>query len=195
MSHSNAVGFAFCLLVVLANPSVCQENQTAPTEPSWHDLNVKHAKTQLALAKVELLSAMEINRESPGTIAQLVIERLHSDVAIAEQRFQEAELATVGGSERIRLRNAEEKIRLAKLKFENGRKLHDNGMVNELELERLKLKYELAQLSLVLLKNPQYFTTMLQSLDAKVDRLGDEILSLDQRLSRLEPIRGFIPAN
>ena len=195
MSHSKAVGFAFCLLIVSANPSFCQENQTTPTEPSWHDFNVKHAKTQLALAKVELLSAMEINKESPGTIAKLVVERLHSDVAIAEQRFQEAELATVGGNERIRLRNAEEKIRLAKLNFENGRKLHDNGMASDLELERLKLKYELAQLSLVLLKNPQYFTTMLQSLDAKVDRLGDEILSLDQRLSRLEPIRGFIPTN
>ncbi|PAY15711.1 hypothetical protein CKO51_30365 [Rhodopirellula sp. SM50] len=195
MSHFKAAGFVFCLLVVLATPAFCQENQAKTTEPSWHDLNVKHTKTQLALANVELLSALEINKESPGTIARLVIERLKSDVAIAEQRFQEAEMATVGGSERIRLRNAQEKIRLAKLNFENGRLLHDNGMVNDLELERLKLKYELAQLSLVLLKNPQYFNTMLQSLDAKVDRLADEILSLDQRLSRLEPIRGFIPTN
>ncbi|WP_182868264.1 hypothetical protein [Stieleria mannarensis] len=147
------------------------------------------------LAEAELLSVLEVNKEAPGTIAKLAVERLRSDAEIAKQQFREAEMATVGGSERVRLRHAQERIRLARINLVNGRELHDKGRLSDLELERLKLKHELAGLSLVLLKNPQYFATMLQSLEAKVDRMGEEILSLDQRISRLEPIRGVVPKN
>jgi hypothetical protein len=114
---------------------------------------------------------------------------------VAKEQFNEASLASTGGPERVRLVHAEEKIRLARIDLENGRRLRDEGMVTALELERLKLKYELAKLNVVILENPDSFVTLLNYIEAKVDRMGDEILSLDQRISKLEPSRGMLPKN
>ncbi len=201
MSQCKVFAGVYCWSVIFAATCFGQppESETTSESPaaeqSWYETNLRYAKTRWLLAEAELLSVLEVNKEAPGTIAKLAVERLRSDAEIAKQQFREAEMATVGGSERVRLRHAQERIRLARINLVNGRELHDKGRLSDLELERLKLKHELAGLSLVLLKNPQYFATMLQSLEAKVDRMGEEILSLDQRISRLEPIRGVVPKN
>jgi hypothetical protein len=195
MSQLKTLSTAFCLIILWSAAAVGQSHEPTENGPSWHQLNVKYARAKMLLAEAELRIATDANKQSPGAIARLVMERLKSNVAIAEQQLEEAKLATVGGNDRIRMRHAEEKIRLAKLDWESGKRMNDRGLMTDLELERLKLKLELANLSLVLLKNPQYFTTLLQSLEAKVDRMGDEILSIDQRLSKLEPLRGILPPN
>ena len=61
--------------------------------------------------------------------------------------------------------------------------------VNDLELRRLALKYRLAQLNVQLLENPANFVTLMDSMQRQIDRLGDEILTLDQRITRLESDR------
>ena len=162
---------------------------------SRYELEVLFARTRMRLADVELRSALESQSESPGMIPRLVIERLRSNLAIAQEQLVQAEMASISGPEQIRMRQAEEKVRLAKLELESGLKLQDRGQASDLEIERLKLKYDLAKLSIVIIKQPEHFATMLHLVEAKVDRLGKEILSLDQRLSRLEPIRGFLPKN
>jgi hypothetical protein len=170
-----------------------QEQQPPADELTPYQLDVKYARTRMLLAKAELLIALETNQQVPGTVAKLAIERLRSNLAVAEEQLHEAELASVGGQDRIRLRHAEEKIRLAKMHLENGRKLQESGMISELELDRLRLKYEFAKLHLVILKRPQHFSTLLHYLESKVDRLGEEILDLDQRLSKMEPARSALP--
>ena len=59
--------------------------------------------------------------------------------------------------------------------------------VGKLELKRLSLRYQMARLNLELAKNPESFLTLLPYLESKVNRLSDEILELDKRLSKLEP--------
>lgn len=162
---------------------------------SRYELEVLYARTRMRLADVELRSALQLQAEAPGMIPRLVIERLRSNLAVAQEQMVQAEMASISGPEQIRMRQAEEKVRLAKLDLESGLKLQDRGQASDLEIERLTLKYELAKLSIVIMKKPEHFTTMLHLVEAKVDRLGKEILSIDQRLSRLEPVRGFLPNN
>ena len=68
-------------------------------------------------------------------------------------------------------------------------------MISVLEVARLMLKHELAKLNVVVIKNPDNFTTLLHDIEAKVNRMGDEILALDQRTTRLEPCSGMLPKN
>ena len=185
---------AFALIAFCSAAQSClgqQGQQTADntSERSRYDLLVLYAQKNLDLARVELQQAVEINAKSRGVIPRLTIERLRSNLAVAKEQLSEAELASYGGLERVRLRHAEEKIRVAKLALDAGRKQAKDGLVTELELQRLQLRYDLAKLSLTLIKNPENFVTLLHRLEAQVNRLSEEILALDQRISKLEPLR------
>ena len=167
-----------------------------PRSANWqYELSVKYAETRMQLADVELRQGMAMNRKIPGGVPQITIERLRSNLAVAKEQYDAAVATSIGGAERVQLRNAEEKIRLAKIDLDTGQKLRKENLISDLEFERLKLKHELAKLNVVVIKNPDSFTTLLHYIEAKVDRMGDEILSLDQRITRLEPSRGMLPKN
>ncbi|TWT85110.1 hypothetical protein CA13_65920 [Planctomycetes bacterium CA13] len=158
-------------------------------ESSRYDLVLEHASTNMQLARVELQYALEENRKYSGNIPEMAIERLRSNLAVAKQQYEEATLASIGGPERVRLRHAEEKLRLAKLSLEQGRKKVARSSISELEWRRLELKYDLARLHLALINNPEEISSMLYRLEVKLNHLGEEILSLDQRITKLEPLR------
>ena len=65
----------------------------------------------------------------------------------------------------------------------------NNGTISKLEFRRLELRHELAELRLALLKQPGTFMTLMDSMDRKLDRFGEEILELDRRVTKLELIR------
>lgn len=182
-------------------PATQEATQPAAQEATQIDrstryqLMVEYASTNLRLAEVELEYALEENAKNAGMIPRITIERLRSNLSLARKQFEEATAASTGGLERIQLRHAEERIRLSKLDLQNGQRLYDEGMVSALELQRLELKHDLAKLNLVLLKNPENFVTLLHHLESKVNRMGEEILMLDQRISKLEPTRGMLPKN
>lgn len=172
-----------------------QESDSQSADWSPYELRVKYSETRMQLAEIELRQGLEINRETSGMIPRMAIERLRSNLAVAKMQFDEAVATSIGGPERVQLHSAEEKIRLAKIDLAAGKKLRKGNMVSELELERLRLRYELAKLNVVIMKNPDNLTTRLQYIEARVDRMGEEILSLDQRITRLEPSRGMLPKN
>lgn len=177
------------LFAILFTAPACLGQQAADdsAEPSRYDLLVQYAKTNMDLAEVELQQAVNVNAKIPGVIPKFTIERLQSLFAVAKEQFNEATMASYGGLERVRLRNAEEKIRLAKLALDAGHKQKADGLVTPLELTRLQLKYDLAKLRRTLIQNPEHFVTLLHHLEGQVNHLGKEILALDQRISKLEP--------
>jgi hypothetical protein len=176
--------------IVFTAPTCLGQQATASSaELSRYDLLVQYAKTNMDLAEVELQQAVNVNAKTPGVIPKFTIERLQSLFAVAKEQFNEATMASYGGLERVRLRNAEEKIRLAKLALDAGHKQKTDGLVTPLELKRLQLKYDLAKLSRTLIQNPENFVTLLHHLEGQVNRMGEEILSLDQRITKLEPLR------
>jgi hypothetical protein len=147
---------------------------------------VLYAKAKMNLAEVELEQVEAVSAKDNGIIPRFVLERLRSNLAVAREQFNEASLASSDGPERVRLRHAEEKIRLAKLELEAGEKLKSEGQISKLQLKRLELKYDVAKLNLSLIKHPETFVTLLHHVQGKVDRLGEELITLDQRISKLE---------
>lgn len=152
-----------------------------------YELLLQYAKANLDLAEVELQQMLQIVRKSPGAVPRMTIERLESNVAVARKQYDEASLASADRAERVRLQHAKERLRLATLELADVQRAADEGVIDELELKRVSLRYEMARLNLQIAKNPESFLTLLPYLESKVNRMSDEILELDKRLSKLEP--------
>lgn len=160
--------------------------QPQPNEVRY-ELLLQYAKANLELSEVELQQMLQIVRRSPGAVPRMTIERLESNVAVAREQYDEAVLASADRVERVRLQHAKERLRLATVELKDVQRAADEGVIDELELKRVSLRYEMARLNLVIAKNPESFLTLLPYLESKVNRLSDEILELDKRLSKLEP--------
>ncbi len=184
--------FVTLALVASMGGAICfaQESGEQPDGLDPYELAIQHAKTNLDLADVELKRHLEMNAKQSGVVPRLTIERLRSDLAVAEEKYNQARLASTGGPERVRLRHAEEKVRVAKIDLDAGRQLQKSGEIKSLEFKRLYLKHKLAELNLVLIQNPENYVTLMDIMQHQIDRMGDEILSLDQRLTILESIMG-----
>jgi hypothetical protein len=184
-----------------------QESSTDETTLSSRDLNIEYAKTNLQLARVELQQAEEFNREVAKSVSSLVtvgadvrarmlrskqfsqatIERLKSNVKVADEQLRQAERASTGGTERVLLRHAQEKLRVAKIRLEAtvARPLQNDPLSN-LEVEHARLECELARLQLLMLKNPDYLLSTVENLYLKTEQLSEALIGLEQRIADLE---------
>lgn len=148
------------------------------------DLVILYAKTKMDLAQAEFDWANE--QVAAGVITRPKLERQRSELAISKEQYNQAMLASSGGLEKVRLCNAQEKVRVAKLNYETAKRLRAKKSLTEIGLKRSELKYELAELNLALLKNPANYVTLIEALQAQIDRLGEETVSLDLRITKLE---------
>jgi hypothetical protein len=155
---------------------------------SPRELVILYSKTRMDLAQVEFDWARERSENGQLVMSKAKLERRQSELAVTKEQFNQAVTASSGGLEKVRLCHAEEKVRLAKLDFEAAKKLRANNTLSEYGLERLRLKYELAQLDLALRKNPDNYVTLIEAMQAQIDRQGQEMLALDLRLAALENV-------
>lgn len=148
------------------------------------ELVIRYAKAKLDLAEIDVRRALEMRDQNilPG----LTLERMRSNYAIAKEHHNQAILSSTDGPDRIRLRRAEERLRLAKLLLDSNRRLSDTAGHNELELKRLELNHELARLNLQMVHNPGEFGSQMEYMQRQIDRFGEELLWLDERLAKLE---------
>ena len=169
------------------------------------ELKVRYARLHLELVETELKIAEEYNRELikslPSTataiqrqkmlamkqIPKTSIARLQSNIEIGQVQLAHAESPSTGSPEVIRKRYAEEKVRLAKTKLDAAIARKAAGFqMRDLEITRLDLVYQLAQLKLELVGSPENILTLVDSLQRQIDRLSEELLSHDQRITGLE---------
>ena len=174
-----------CTISLLIALCSYQEQEGSQEEDaiSPRDLVILFTKTKMELAEVEL---EWMKAKSEGVIPKPRIEQRRSDLIIAREQYKQAMLASSGGLEKVRLCHAEEKVRLARLDLEAGKKLMDKNALSELRLKRMELIYELAELNLAMLRNPENYVTLIEALQGQIDRLGEEMVSLDLRVTKLE---------
>ena len=169
-----------CLLAV----DVCVGQDTAQDQQdSQYDLLVRFATAKRDLAKIELKRAVAKKEAIPA----FTVARLRSQVSVAEEHLRQTTVAATGGAEAVRRRHAEEQVRLAKMEFEAGKKLRTRtSNFSDLDLASLKLKYEVAKLKVELIDNPATYMTLMDSMEQRMDQFSEEILTLEQRIARLE---------
>ncbi len=190
---------------VIAETGLAQDTAAVQEQKSTYDLRLEYARLNLQLAETELQWAQQFNKEVAESIpasltdderqiivtmkqiSETAMERLRSNVEIAEVQFSHATTPSTGSPEEIRKRYAAEKIDLAKFQYDFLAARKSRGeAVNDLELSRSELKYKLAQLELELLDNPENVLTLVDSLQRQIDRLAEEIMAQDQRIGAME---------
>lgn len=163
------------------------ERSDGLAELSQHELTLQYAKTKLELAEIDLQNALTMGEAN--AIPGLTVERVRSSLAVAKEQYHQAQLASNSGAQRVRLRHAEERLRLADVQLAAGRRLNKSGTISDLELRRLQLKSDLAKLHLTLLQRPGNAASQMQYMQDQIDRFGEEMLLLEQRMARLESRR------
>ncbi len=168
-------------------PSDAPDRTSEQRQLTPQEIKVQHAKVYLQLAEIELEQALQQNSQVAKVVPRMVVERLHSNVAVAQEQLTQAEQASTLGPMETRLRHAEERVRLAKANLETMTKAKEKGLkLDDLELKRLRLTHELAKLRLAMWNNPDNVLTLMDHMQWQIDRFGEEILYLDKRLTKLE---------
>ncbi len=163
-----------------------EETPEVSTRLSERALNVLYTKTNLSLAELELQRALELNSGNYKVVPRLTIERLRSNLAIAKEQYEQAKLDSGEGPEKVRIKHARERLRIAEIDMQAADELSQKNSISEWEYKRVELKLDLAKLNLALMQHPTGYMTLMDGMQRQIDRLGVEILAIDQRLSKLE---------
>lgn len=149
-------------------------------------IEVRLAVTKLKLAEAELRRVMEANRRIPNTIPKTTVEWLHRNVELAKQQV---ELARQGGQpwHVLHIRQMEAALKTAESALARAEAMNriTPRTVDEVELERLHLKAEVARLSLAKARDPANVQSPEAHLQWQIDQLRDEIDRLKDQVERL----------
>ncbi len=206
--HVVATATFVCMFVALASTGKGQEENSQQDEKSSNELRLDYAMSNLQLAETELKLAEQFNKEladsmpssiprftdefkqqilNKNRIADTTLARLKSNLQIGRVQFDLAKNPSTGSPEELRKRYAEEKVHLAKVKLDAVKAGKSAGKpVRDLEITRLQLMHQLAQLKLELLGSPENVLTLVDSLQRQIDQLSEEVLTQDQRITALE---------
>lgn len=193
---------ALLLLLGSSSDSLLGQENEPKSNPN---LRAELAQVSVELAEVELQLAEDFNREVESVLLanipkedrdsyirnrrlpDVMVERLRSNVEIARQQREQSRMPSTGDVEKIRKRYAEEKVRLAEIDLATMRKYREKGLpVKDGDIKRLELKLRQAKLNRQLLDSPENLLEIVDSLQRQVDRLHEELIRHDQRLSAME---------
>ncbi len=185
--------FVMIVAVVQSDQPPAERSEAPPRSPektsevkeaSDTDLDVRLAEAKLRLARFELSRAKGINRRVPGVYQQETLDRLEQVVKVAEK-----ELALARGDEHdlhaVHLLQLEAELELTSRQLRAATEANQSAphTVSAVNVERFRLRAEVARLTLARAKQASNFRSTEAHLQWQVDRLFEEI----QRL------RGEIP--
>ena len=209
--HCSIICILTCMFLILGAFNVprapAQDSNIGQEEsPTLRELSTQHAELNLQLAKIDLQMAELFNEETskalPGLVDKTIreqiiktkmiptswLERLKSNIAIAEATLNHAKSGTTGRPKSVQKLYQKEKARVAKLRLQEiqDREPRKSGLARELEIERLRLISEIAKLQIEMPDQPEYLIERVDVLQWQIDKLGDEFRSLEQRLVTIE---------
>ena len=179
---------ATCFAISLNCSGLAQDLSQAsvddkPPQEIQRELVVQFAVAKRNLAKVELERVLSRGEAYPKFLAA----RLKAQLNVAEEHLRQTVVAASDGATEVRRRHAQEQLRLAEVELNAGRHLmQTTSDFDELDLRRLALKKEIASLKIELINNPATYLSMMDAMEARMHQFSDEILSLEQRIARLE---------
>lgn len=148
-------------------------------------LAVRYAQAQLRLAEVNLQKVQQMNQRVARAVPGDMVAEYREDVEIAKLRVETLLDGKDGDEFRVWLRRAEATARSAEARWKSGKAVNQRapGTLDTLDLERLRLRAEMARLRLARGK-----MLVNQSREAQVqwqlDYLSDEVQRLSEETLR-----------
>jgi hypothetical protein len=151
----------------------------------------RYARLRLRMAEVALDKAKQMNQKVPGTLPADLMSQFSQDVSVAKVQLQNSTRADGGDLLLGWIARAEMTLNDAKMKLNSATRTEQRtpGTYEPIDIERLRLSAELAQLQLDRGKS-----LIDASADAKlqwiVDMVDDELLRLKKQSALLFQTRG-----
>jgi hypothetical protein len=147
-------------------------------------LDVRYARMKLELAEANLQKVQRMNQRVPGAVPAEVIREYQQDVEVARSRLQAAAGGGGGNPFQTWVSRAEAAARSAELEWNNALAVNRRtpGTVEAIDLERLRLRSEVARLDLergqaLLDASPEAQRQwQVGFLENEVQRLNEEVL-------------------
>lgn len=123
---------------------------SAPDAPSSESIEVRYARALLRLAEANLQRVEASNKRVAGTVPKSVIAEYEDDVQIAKSRLEQADAGDAAKAFQAWLARAEAEERAAQnqWKVATAVNAHRPGAFDALDVERFRLRAEVAQLQL-----------------------------------------------
>lgn len=174
--------FATGLLITWRNARADSPNGEKPvsTSDSAESLDIRLARSQLDLAKLDLRRGMEAYKQIPSRKSAALLERLRLHVQIDEERLAQSLLREDGDPHQVCIRSAEAGVRIAKadLKRKLGRHESMPDAFSKLHVERAQVAVEVAVLTLERARAIDSPGATLKHLQWQIDELRHQVLEL-----------------
>ncbi len=173
--------------VVPGQPTSSQTKSDLVTE----DIAIQYARANLKLARVRLARFENVNHKAPGSIPQMVLERMRANISVAQEQLDHAIRPDDEKPMRAYVRYAEEKARVANLAWKNALELRKrpSAKITELDLEKYRLEAKVAELRLQMWQDRAYLPTLLDQMQWQIDRLSEELLELRKTVETMNKDR------
>lgn len=186
-----AAAVAVAAFVVVTPPTVSGQGHDGHSNEGVNQkdaasIEQRLAETKLKLAEIELRQATDWNRRLPRTIPESTVDWLRRNVELAKEQV---DIARQGEPHwhSLHIRQMEAALRTAESKLDRAEATNRAAPRSggELNLERLRLKVELARLNLAKAKDPANIESPEAHLQWQVDQLRDEVDRMKDQMERL----------
>lgn len=164
-------------------------------EPKKADsVQVQFAEAQVRLAEITLKKAQRMNQRVAGAVAAVDVAEYREDVEVAKAQLAAAQTGAGENQFLTWLRSAQAADKAAQHRLRSSLAANARlpGTIDDLEIERLRLRAELAQLRLArgqsLRDRPP-----VEQLQWQVNLLRDEVQRLSEQVSRQPPAGRLFP--
>jgi hypothetical protein len=163
-------------------------------EAQPESLQVRFAQAQVRLAEITLQKAQRMNQRVAGAVAAVDVVEYREDVEVAKAQLAAARAGAGENQFLTWLRSAQAADKAAQSRLRSSRAANARlpGTIDDLEIERLRLRAELARLRLArgqaLRDRPP-----VEQLQWQVNLLRDEVQRLSEQVSRQPPAGRLFP--
>ncbi len=182
---AGALGVAVVILSIAAANSPAQNPPTDADKAT--ELQVRYADARLRLAKADLELARELNATVEGTIPEVEVARLRTNIAVAKRQLEIAKEYTHGSTMPVQLKAAEAGVAMAEAELKSALEVNTRlpKTFNATRIKKLRIKLELAKLRVEMWKDPNYLPSLVDQMQWQIDRLTEQVIELDERVDSL----------
>lgn len=168
------------------------ESEKTPSEQhAMESVDIRFARAQLRLAKLDLRRAVEINERVPGMLPVTMIEKIQQSVVIAEEQLKQAMKGSKAQLHEIHLRGAETAAKIANSNFQRIRSLREKlpQSFRAIDVERARARAEVANLNLERARDPKNSEYGVSHLQWQVEELRAQLLDVQISVEELSSRR------
>jgi len=179
------IGFGSAGIPVVHAQDSARSQQADRAAERVEDLDLRYAEIAERIAEINLRKARDTNDRVSGTISDTDLQRLRENLRLARRDVERLKGSSGGGNDE-RLREARARASVAEGELRKARAANRRvaGTVPDLEIQRLKLEFEAAQVNVARQQAAADVPTALAEMKQQLGDLRKEVTRLRRQFSQ-----------